>query len=312
MTAIVVTYNSSGQIVPTLAALAAAQIDTIVVDNASRDDTVGLVTRDFPGVRLVVGRENLGFATAVNRGLDLVTTDTVLLVNPDCVVDPETIGRLVDAVRDSSDIAVACPRIIGADGTTAISAHAFETVRSVVLSRFGGSLVPVGIRRRMSGRRRRDAYDVCRSSADVQGVDWVSGACMAVDTEVLRSIGGLDARYFLYYEDEDLCWQVRERNRAVVLVPSVTVSHVGGASSQLGATWVHLYRSMLVFFALHRPADFGRVRRVLLLRSAVGVAMGGARTALRRPGGSARLTAWRDVFSQTKAAHTPADLGITG
>ena len=294
-TAVVVTYNSAAHIGTTLAALRGGASDIVVVDNASTDDTTTIVRLDAPDVTLIANGVNVGFAAAVNQALATVRNPIVLLVNPDCTVPAATSRGLVRFLIDEPGAAIAGPRLVDPAGRVAISAHPFESLSSVVLSRFGGSLVPVGVRRIVSRSKRRAAYDACRSSVEPVAVEWLSGACLAVRADVLRTVGGLDERYFLYYEDEELCWQAHRLGRHVFYVPGLTATHVGGASSETGATWPHLYRSMLVFFASHRRSSYQAVRGVVLLRAGLGVAMGAARRAVGGRGGSARVLAWRRV-----------------
>lgn len=295
-TAIVVTHNSAVHIGASLAALAEAGVAIRVVDNASTDATRSLIARDFPDVDLIANATNVGFSRAVNQALHGYRGETVLLVNPDCVVPPATVRGLVDFLRTRPEIGVVGPRLIGADGQAASSAHPFETLTSVLLSRFGGALVPVGVRRLLSGGRRRRAEDACRRPVRPVTVDWLSGACLAVRTQVLRSIGGLDEGYFLYYEDEELCLQAWRRGSGVAYLPTLQATHVGGASSaNVGATWPHLYRSMLVFFARHRRRTYQAVRVAVLLRALIGIGLALLRLMLRRDSGASRARAWRAV-----------------
>lgn len=295
-TAVVVTHNSAGQIADCLAALQDAGMAIRVVDNASSDGTVRLIRRRFPAVDLVAGRENVGFARAVNRAAAGVTGEVILLVNPDCVIPPATTGALLAFLADHPSVGITGPALVGPDGRLAVSAHPFETVTSVVVSRFGGTLLPVRARRLVSGPARRRAYDSCRAGAPAAtSVDWLSGACLAVRTDLFHAIGGLDEAYFLYYEDEELCLQARRRRFDVVHLPTVRASHIGGASSELGATWPHLYRSMLIFFGRHRPAGYPAVRLAVLVRAALGMGIGAARRVCGGRSGTARMLAWSRV-----------------
>ncbi|MEV4630279.1 glycosyltransferase family 2 protein [Micromonospora sp. NPDC049523] len=295
-TAVVVTYNSANHIDDCLAALAQADLVVRVVDNNSADRTVALVTERFPKVEVIANPANVGFAAAVNQGLTGVDTDVVLLVNPDCVLPAATARELVRTVRARPDVGIAGPRLRDQAGRIAISAHPFESLSSVLASRFGGALLPVALRRLLSGSRRRRAYDACTGPAAPMAVDWLSGACLAVRTRLMREIGGLDEGYFMYYEDEELCLQTWRRGAAVVYVPTVEAMHVGGASSGPGATSPHLYRSMLRFFARHRRRTFQLVRLAVVLRALIGMGLAGARwlgSSTRRTGRRGR--AWYEV-----------------
>ncbi|MEV4119952.1 glycosyltransferase family 2 protein [Micromonospora sp. NPDC049645] len=295
-TAVVVTHNSQRQIVAALSALRQAQIPVRLVDNASTDGTVDLVRRRFPEVDVIASATNTGFASAVNRAAAGVDTDVVLLVNPDCVVSPGTVAELVRVIRDRPSVGIAGPRLIDAHGRIAISAHRFESLGTVLASRFGGALVPVSFRRLLSGRQRRAAYDACVRGAQPVAVDWLSGASLAVRRELFRAVGGLDEGYFLYYEDEELCLQAAGHGAEVLYVPSVTAVHSGGASSSDPAwIWPHLYRSMLRFFARHRAGTLGAVRGAVLLRALIGIGLAGARMPWQPRAGTARLRAWTRV-----------------
>ncbi|MDG4810493.1 glycosyltransferase family 2 protein [Micromonospora sp. WMMD1120] len=295
-TAIVVTHNSAGQIVANLHALRRAGVPVRLVDNASTDGTVALVRRYFPEVTVLASATNSGFASAVNRAAAGVDTDVVLLVNPDCVVAPGTVAELVRVLRSRDSVGIVGPRLIDAHGRVAISAHRFESLATVLASRFGGALVPVALRRLFGGRQRRAAYDACVRGARPVTVDWVSGACLAVRREVLEAVGGLDEGYFLYYEDEELCLQATRRGAGVLYVPTVTAVHTGGASSS-DPTWIwpHLYRSMLRFFARHRAGTLRAVRGAVLLRALIGIGLAGVRMPLQPRAGTARLRAWTRV-----------------
>jgi N-acetylglucosaminyl-diphospho-decaprenol L-rhamnosyltransferase len=297
--AVVVSYNSAEHIAAGLTTLRDAGVRTTVIDNASRDDTAAIVRRDFPEATLIVGDANIGFSAAINVALAGDRSRIVLLVNPDCVAPPETVRGLVRYLEGNPGVGVAGPRLVDAEGRPAVSAHPFESLTSVVLSRFGGSLIPVRIRRAVSGARRRSAYDAVGAGGEPLAVDWLSGACLAVRAHLLREIGGMDERYFLYYEDEELCWRAREQGMAVVYIPNLRATHVGGASSEPGTTWGSLYRSMLIFFDSNRSSQYLAVRLVVVVRALLGLVTASARRVsprrATRAGGAARSRAWMQV-----------------
>ncbi|MEU0548422.1 glycosyltransferase family 2 protein [Micromonospora sp. NPDC005979] len=295
-TAVVVTHNSERQIVAALTALAQEGLPVRLVDNASTDGTVALVRRRFPEVTVLANTTNTGFASAVNRGAAGIDSDVVLLVNPDCVVTPGMATELVRVIRSRPSVGIAGPRLIDAHGRIAISAHRFESLGTVLASRFGGSLTPVALRRLLTGRQRRAAYDACVRGSQPVPVDWVSGACLAVRTDLFEAVGGLDEGYFLYYEDEELCLQAARRGAEVLYVPAVTALHIGGASSSDPAwIWPHLYRSMLRYFARHRAGTLRAVRGAVLLRALIGIGLAGVRMPLQPRAGTARLRAWAHI-----------------
>jgi GT2 family glycosyltransferase len=303
VTAIVVTHNSAGHVAQCLASLDPGGVRVVVVDNASTDDSLAVVAASAPAAAVVANERNVGFACAVNQGLAHVRTPYVLLLNPDCTVPSSTVDTMAAYLGGHPDASVVGPRLYQADGSLAVSAHAFESLATVVVSRFGGNLVPVRVRGLLSRGRRRASYQACLRDGPPVEVDWVSGACLMTRTAVLRGIGGLDERYFLYYEDEELCLR-SWRHGSVVYLPRVSAVHIGGACSpEPGATWHHLYRSMLVFFARYHPTTYQAVRAVVLARAVAGLALAGARWLTGRPSARHRARAWRRVATIALMAH---------
>lgn len=295
-TAVVVAYNSRDHIVACLAALEQAGVLLRVVDNASTDGTGFLIGSRFPHVPLVINPVNVGFAAAVNQALHDVSTDVVLLVNPDCVVPEPTARALEHTLRTCPDIGVVGPRLVGTDGRIAISAHPFESLFSLLATLFGGGVIPVGLRRLLCGRKRRRNYDACRKYDVPATVDWVSGACLAIRTELLDQLGGLDEQYFMYYEDEELCLRAWRRGARVVYLPAVHATHIGGGSSS-DPTWLwpHRYSSLLRFFSRHRRRSYPAVRIAVLLRALMGIGLATVRLPWRSATAGARTTAWARV-----------------
>jgi N-acetylglucosaminyl-diphospho-decaprenol L-rhamnosyltransferase len=158
--------------------------------------------------------------------------------------------------------------------------------------------VPLALRRRLCSPAWRRSYELCQTGTEPSEVDWVSGACLAARGSTLRCLGGLDTGYFMYYEDEELCVQVRRLGNTVVYLPAVDAIHLGGGStSDPAQAWPHLYRSLLRFQARHRGSTFGRVRATVLARALVGMALGSVRDALALVAGkpARRARAWRRI-----------------
>lgn len=309
--AIIVTYNSVEQIGACVEALLESGVAVSVVDNASSDGTCALVRSRFPEVRVLANHTNHGFAHAVNQALAEVHADAVLLVNPDCVLSPGTVGGLTVYLATNPDVGVVGPRLRDHRGIVANSAHPFETALTVLATRFGAGLVPRALRAPLMSAGRRKTHAACRDGASPVAVDWLSGACLAVRTTLLRSLGGLDAGYFMYYEDEELCLQAWRAGARVVYLPSVEAVHAGGASSGDPVhVWPHLYRSLLRFQARHRPRTYSLVRASILVRALLGVWLGAPRDALalvtRRP--ARRSLAWVRI-GQIAVRGTRATLG---
>jgi len=228
--AIIVTYGSARLIPSCMASLAESDdVSTVVVvDNASSDGSADAARA--AGAEVVVeNRRNLGFARAVNLGLAAAGGEAdpaglVLLLNPDARLKPEALGTLCEAFEADPSVAVAGPLLRTEDGTLTSGAARAATLFTGV-----GQCVPLlGRSRRLRpGYRLPDDPGVLRTTV---GVGYLFGAAMLVDRRFLTACGGLDERFFLFAEDEDVCRQARAAGRRVVLVGRAEATHVGGAS----------------------------------------------------------------------------------
>ena len=264
--AIVVTYRSADAIEACLAPLVSAGANVVVVDNA---ETARAVRRD---VELIANNDNVGFPRAVNQGLARCDGDVVLLVNPDCVVPPETVAALAAYLREHPDVAVVGPRLRESDGSINISAHPIASFGTLLANRVRRFL-PF-LTRFFARNARFSSYEACLHAMEPTDVEMMIAACVAVRGSFLRDeLGGLDEGYFMYCEDMELCLQAWKRGHRVVYLPGVEAFHEGGGSSgDRSHVWPLHTRSTLRFHARHRPQTFHLVRLALVARAALGLA----------------------------------------
>ncbi|MBA3726168.1 MAG: glycosyltransferase family 2 protein [Armatimonadetes bacterium] len=242
LTIIVVTYNSAETIVRCLSSLP-ADVDTIVVDNASSDGTPEVVRERFPQVRVIASPKNLGFGAANNVGLRQAPTDLALLLNPDAWVEkPGSIEALAGFMENKHD-AVACGGMLRhPDGSPQESACRDLTLWAVFSEQtFLGKLFPtywVSLRH-------------LRRSSDPLRVSQVMGACL-----LMRRVDGsflkFDERFFLYCEDTELCARLQDHG-SIWYIPGAIFGHELGSSS-LTNRWqsITFYnRGKELYFAIH-------------------------------------------------------------
>ena len=191
-------------------------VDVWVVDNASADGTVEVLARDYPQVRVLRAPRNLGFAGGNDLALDQVSSDYVALLNNDAVPDRGWLATLVEALDSAPECAVGAPKVLFAaqDGPVPV-------VNSV-----GGLVDRTG----RASDRGFGAPDDGRWDVGDE-VFYAPGTACLIRTEALRQVGTFDDRYFLYYEDVDLCCRLRLGGWTVRYVPSARVRHLHGASS---------------------------------------------------------------------------------
>ena len=236
LTTVMVSYNTRELTLASLAKLAVAtdsiSTQVVLVDNASTDGSVAAIRASFPDVILVENRENVGFARAVNQGLKEAQGSFVMLLNPDCEVEPQSVLTMIDYLRNHPDVGVIGPMVTHPYGRLRVlSAGYFPTARRVAnhylglssLSVFGWTVRGVNLR-------------LGRDSGEPRSVDWVSGACLLASRDLFELLDGLSERWFMYAEDMDFCARALDRGYRVVHLPTAQVSHLVGASSDSEAS----------------------------------------------------------------------------
>lgn len=256
---LIVTYDAERVLPGCLDSLMAeppsCEHEVVCVDNGSTDGTCALVRERYPWVRLVESGSNLGFAGGNLLAAENAAGDVLLLLNPDTIVLPGALDALTGALLADDALAIAGACLLGADGARVTSWGDFPTVGWAIANTapWGGAGVRVRSRVRMDG--------TCAELTGVTPVDWVSGAALAIRRETWDGFGGMDAGYFLYYEETDLCFRVRAAGKDVVVVPDARIVHLEGASvgTQTVRQYVWSTRSLIRFLRRNRGSLAGAV-----------------------------------------------------
>jgi len=263
LTVITVNYNSGTHLLGCVEAVFAntrdLTLEYFVVDNASRPDgTFERLRTRFPQVRVLMSERNVGFAAGCNMALEHARGRYILLLNPDTVVGPSALDRMLAFLDSRPDVGVLGSPLVSADGRDqGVAGRGFPTPltflfgRTTILTR----LFPNNrFSARFSSRRdpaRRQQYEV----------DWVSGACMMVRRDAVTQVGMLDPAYFLMWEDADWCFRMKQAGWKVYCAHEAGVVHREGASRNGG--W---YPLLLATVAFHRGA-YHYYRRHIVARA---------------------------------------------
>jgi N-acetylglucosaminyl-diphospho-decaprenol L-rhamnosyltransferase len=253
---IVINFNTSAEArraVETAAAdldLAGRDWTAIIVDNASSDGGPGAL-QDLPRTTVIANEKNAGFGAAVNQAARASGARLLWLLNPDCEVQPGAFATLAATLDRHPECAIAAPQLLNDDGSVQASARGEPSAstglfgRNTLLTRFFPS---AGV-----ARRNLPAADLVASGVESAPVDWVMGAAMLVRREAFDLVGGFDERYFLYWEDADLCRRLRERGWSTRYVPPARVKHSGGASAKTRSREATraFHRSAYLYYATH-------------------------------------------------------------
>lgn len=196
-----------------------SECEVVVADNNSSDNSVELLQKDFPSVRLIILDKNYGFAEGYNRALQQVQASYVVLLNSDVETSPNWLKPMINHLERHRETAAVQPKILSyADKSK------FEYAGAA-----GGYLD-------------RYAYPFCRGRIlheleydngqydTVEKIFWASGACLCMRRADYMNAGGLDGDFFAHMEEIDLCWRLQSRGRKIVCIPQSVVYHVGGAS----------------------------------------------------------------------------------
>lgn len=219
--------------------------EVIVVENNSHDGSGDMVAAEFPEVRLLAQRRNLGFTGGHNAALEARRGRHAALLNSDTVVHAGAVRELLRFMEANPSAGVVGPKLLNPDGTLQYSARRFPNpVAAAFRNTPLGKLFP-------NNRFTRDYLMTDWDHSEPREVDWVSGAAMFIRGEVLDRIGGLDPAYYMYCEDSDFCWRAREAGFRVLYCPTAVITHaIGHSTSQApNRMIVRFHRSMLRFYA---------------------------------------------------------------
>lgn len=206
----------------------------VVVDHESDRAAADELGRAFPDVVLIRQTSNDGFAVGVNTGARSAGASAapyLLLLNPDCVLEPGACEGLAAWMDQHRNVAVVGPRIRNANGTVQPSARRFPDLTTAIAGR--SSWLTKVLPGNPISKHNLPARDASLTSP--VDVDWVSGACMLVRREAFDAVGGLDEAFFLYWEDADFCRRLQQSGWRTTYVPSVVATHIGGRSSRHAA-----------------------------------------------------------------------------
>ena len=227
---IIVSFNTSSLLRTCLVELYAqsteVEMEVFVVDNNSSDDSVAMVEADFPQVKLIVNKENLGFAAANNQAWEESSGDFILLLNPDAFVKQGAVYNAIKFMEAYPECGICGGRLVKPDGTLDPSARKFPTF----LNKF---LVLSGWRSRFPRSRFFSGHEFGHFDHNsVLEVDWVPGTFTMYRREMLEQTGLFDERFYIYYEETDLCQTAKRHGWKVYFLPWSEIVHVGGASSK--------------------------------------------------------------------------------
>ena len=260
---IIVNWNTRDLLAQCLASVLAdihaspyLQVETLLVDNASTDGSVQMVRDQFPWVRLLANPENVGFAAANNQAIQQSAGRYVLLLNPDTEVKPGALATLVGFMEAHSQAGAAGACLLNPNGTLQTSCYPFPTLSGEIWRLFHVDvLYPYGVYRMAD-------WPLDRPRA----VEVIQGAALILRRSALDQVGLLDALYFMYTEEVDLCYRLHQAGWQLYWVPEAKVIHYGGQSTRQVPLkmFLCLYQTKLFFIRKHHGWLAALIYKIIL------------------------------------------------
>lgn len=241
------------QYLPSVLEYSRQEATVYVADNASTDDSLELLRRDFPEVRLIILDKNWGFAEGYNKALRQIDAEYYLLLNSDIEVTPHWLTPLIAYMDAHDDVAACQPKLL--------------SIYNKVSFEYAGAC---------GGYIDRYGYPFCRGRVfdtvetdqaqydDTADILWATGAALMVRSQDYWACGGLDGRFFAHNEEIDLCWRMRIRGRRIVCLPPSRVYHVGGGTlpkSNPMKTFLNFRNNLTMLYKCLPDGDLHHVMR---------------------------------------------------
>jgi GT2 family glycosyltransferase len=244
-------------------------LQVCVVDNASSDGSAEMVATEFPQAQLIANEENLGYPVANNQGLRAFgfsdqpgspnapipqsadVPSFALLLNSDAEVPPDALAPMLDFMADHPDAGAAGPKLVRPDGSLDLACRRSFPTPEISFYRM------IGLSRLFPRSRQFGRYNLTYLDPDqVTEVDSVVGAFMLVRRDAIQQVGLMDESFFMYGEDLDWAYRIKEAGWKIYYNPAVTVLHVKKASTrQNPRAQIEFYRAMDIFYRKHFAAQ---------------------------------------------------------
>lgn len=237
---IILSYNTSKLLHDCLISveevLGNSEYEVIVVDNASHDDSVAMLKRDFPNATLIESKENVGFARGCNLGTAQAKGEYLLFLNSDTVLRENPLPEMLSFFEKDEKVGIVGGSLKNSNGTQQRSYGSFYGLPQIALMLFGGEKAELKV----------------QSTEKPREVDWVSGGFMMVRKSVFTLLHGFDGRFFMYIEDMELCYRAKKKGFGVIHTPNAVVYHIGQGSSNKSFAVIRIFQGLRIFYKKHR------------------------------------------------------------
>ena len=250
LSVILVQHNNVGltkQAIESFRAAVQTESEIILVDNASTEAQARTTFVNEQSVECIFNNENLGFGKANNLAAGKARGDILLFLNNDTISTMDFVTPVLKEFKDDASLGIAGPRLLNADGSFQLSGGDLPTIAVEARDKIVYGLVD---RKNTAVREYAE-----RQSLRNRKVEWVTGAALFIRAELFKRLGGFDERFFMFFEDKDLCLRARKEGSSVRYIPEASVVHLrGGSTGGLSKRIKAIYRnSQKAYYEKHRP-----------------------------------------------------------
>lgn len=231
--------------------------EVIVFDNSSKDDSVSMVIKEFPKVNLIQSKENIGFAKGVNTATKKAKGSHLLFLNSDAALENDQLQDMVEKMEKDQTIGVVGGNLLQNDLATSEAFGSFYNLPEVFRLLFLGKKSRPNITNEFSK------------------VDWVSGGYMLVSKSAFESVGGFDEGFFMYIEDMEFCFRLKQKGYGIYYYQTAKARHVGQGSSNRTFAVINIYKGLLYFYKKHKSHwEYFVVQLLLVTKAFAGLLVG--------------------------------------
>lgn len=245
---IIVNYNTRVLTLQCISSIYESNIDNsfevFVVDNNSSDNSIEAIRQQFPNVLLIENKENVGFSKANNQAIKQATGAFVLLLNSDTIVKENTLSIMLQYMKENEDVGAAGCEVLLPDGTLDKACHRGFPTPSASFYYMSG------LAKKYSNNPRFNLYHKSYlNMRKIHEIDCLVGAFMIVRAETIKQVGMLDETFFMYGEDVDWCYRIKEAGWKIIYNPKTSIIHYKGASSRKKPAKIvyEFHRAMYLF-----------------------------------------------------------------
>ncbi len=260
---LIVSYNVKQYLGQALEALGKMQVpgalEVIVVDNNSYDGSVEYIESNYPDVQVIANHDNRGFGKAINQGAQIASGNFFFILNPDTIVQENTVSVFVDYMTQHPEVGLIGPKILNADGSLQLACKRSFPSLKVAIPKL------LGLNRIFPRASWANRYNLTYLDPDqVHAVDAISGSAMFIRAELFRELDGFDERFFMFGEDLDLCYRVGQAGYQTHYVPATQIIHYHGESVK-SAPYDSInafYNAMILFVEKHFSVSQSLLMRI--------------------------------------------------